>query len=87
MEIKPSNTPLKIYKLVCPECNESDISLPADSPDNPFCNNCENDVDLSEVEKFVKDWLEYLCDRAALLTKKGENNGRNSSNSSMEEKG
>lgn len=66
---------LKRYDLVCPSCNESSILLPANMPEKPFCAECDEDVEIEVVEKFIHSWSEYLKDRAVLINHDASNNG------------
>ena len=65
--IQASTTPLKRYSLLCPKCGAGNIYLPAGEPDEPFCNDCDEAIDLEELQIMIEAWAVYLCDRKALL--------------------
>ena len=65
--IKPSNTPLNRYDLYCPMCNEQEVYLHAENPDEPYCKNCDDVIDIEALTVFLTGWMEYLSDRQALL--------------------
>ena len=54
---------LRAYNLHCPLCNESMIHLPAQDPENPYCNECCEDVDIEDMTQRIEGWNEYLKDR------------------------
>ena len=72
MTISASSTPLKRYALCCPMCNEETVVLPAQTPEKPFCTNCNDDIDLEDLTSFIEAWMDYLQDRQALKEKKDE---------------
>lgn len=68
----PDDTPLKRYRLLCPECKEEEVYLPAGSPEKPYCHNCEEEIDIKGLQHFMKEWMIYLNDRSAMLKKEGK---------------
>ena len=55
-------------KELCPVCKEENsVMLPAESPDEPYCSECSDTIDVFELTIFIENWLEYLRDRQALL--------------------
>jgi len=58
---------MRAYYLICPECQEEDIVLPAGAPDKPKCDSCGEEVDLEKVLQIVRGWQEYLTDREKFL--------------------
>lgn len=58
---------LKRYKLICPVCNEENIMLPANEPESPFCSECNEEVNMDDLESMINAWIEYLQDRKDLL--------------------
>ncbi|NUM33726.1 MAG: hypothetical protein HUU50_04250 [Candidatus Brocadiae bacterium] len=77
MTISASSTPLKRYALRCHQCNEEAIVLPSNTPDEPFCTECNENIDLDDLQSFIASWTEYLQDRIALLEKEKENEDHN----------
>lgn len=74
-EIKPSSTPLKTYNLLCPKCGGDSVCLTAVRPVDPYCHDCEEEIDIAELETLIGGWLPYLQDRAAYLEKQVKEKG------------
>jgi len=72
-----STTPLKRYALRCPSCDEETVVLPSNTPDEPFCTECNEDIDLDDLQSFIESWNEYLKDRTALLEKEKKDEHNN----------
>lgn len=68
---------MKRYALRCPSCDKETVALPSNTPDEPFCTECNEDIDLDDLKEFIASWFEYLQDRTALLEKEKENEDNN----------
>jgi len=58
-----ADTPFKRYHLHCPTCGEKTIAFPADTPEEPFCNedscaNAREPIDLDVLLDFEADLAE-----------------------------
>lgn len=67
---------MKRYALLCPQC-ETDVMLPSSEPDKPFCTECNEDIDLDDLQSFISSWYEYLQDRKELLEKEKKDEHNN----------
>jgi transcription elongation factor Elf1 len=54
---------MKIYNLICPKCDiESMVFADLSNPENVFCKECGEDLNLEEIRTLVNGWKEYLED-------------------------
>jgi transcription initiation factor IIE alpha subunit len=59
-------TIMKRYYLTCPKCGEYSVLLPAGQPEEPYCSECDEVIEIEEVKKIVENWAEFISDLESL---------------------
>ena len=64
---------MKRYNLICPKClKEEVVMLKANDPEELWCEECNENLDLDEIRGFIAEWSEYIKDLDELLAKEQE---------------
>ena len=64
---------MRRYELQCPKCGntvnddgDAIVMLPSDMPENPWCTECQETIELDNVRDFIKGWQPFIKDVDAL---------------------
>lgn len=64
---------MRRYELPCPKCGatvnasgDAIIMLPSDMPENPFCTECQETIELDDVRNIIDGWRPLIEDIDAL---------------------
>lgn len=64
---------MKRYSLTCPKCGGSEnIFVDLSNPENLFCRDCQEELDIEEIRNFVNEWKQFLEDLDKMKAEENE---------------